>query len=187
MYLTFDDGPIPEVTPWVLDQLAGAGAKATFFCIGRNIEVHPHLLARIRAEGHAVGNHTWQHVNGWKTGHHAYLRDVLRCQALTGTDLFRPPYGRLTPRLVRVLSPRFKVVMWDVLSADFDTAIHGERCLRNVLAHVRPGSIVVFHDSVKAWPRLEYALPRALRHLRDEGYTMQALPMRPVAITPGSR
>jgi len=176
LYLTFDDGPDPLVTPWVLDELARFGAKATFFCTGRNAEANPELMDRLRDEGHAVGNHTWDHPDGWRTPTAAYLRNVLRCQRSTGTRLFRPPYGRITPRQVRALQSRFEIVMWDVLSADFDTAIGGEHCLRNVLRHARPGSIIVFHDSPKAWPRLRHALPLALEHLVTKGFTMRALP-----------
>ncbi len=187
VYLTFDDGPEPQVTPWVLDRLARAGARASFFCIGRNAARHPAIMQRTRAEGHAIGNHTWDHANGWRTGHIAYLRQVLRCQPLTGTTLFRPPYGRITPGQARALSRRFRLVMWDVLSGDFDTAIGPHRCARNVLDHVRPGSIVVFHDSRKAWPRLRQALPVVLDRLKADGWSMRALPAPGGELTPGSR
>lgn len=179
VYLTFDDGPVPEVTPWVLDTLAAYGAKATFFCIGRNAAAHPDILARIRAEGHATGNHTWGHLNGWRTPLRSYLKNVVRAEQEIGQQgrklLFRPPYGRITRQQARALYPRYATVMWDVLSADFDTALTGEQCLANVVRNVRPGSIVVFHDSVKARPRLEYALPRALEHLAAEGYAFRTL------------
>jgi len=175
VYLTFDDGPIPEVTPWVLDVLAQHGAKGTFFCIGRNAEQHPELLHRIRTEGHAVGNHTYEHLNGWQNSTRTYLRSVLRCQAITGTPLFRPPYGRITAGQAKALKARFHVVMWDVLSADFDTAIDGERCVHNVLDNVTPGAIIVFHDSLKAAPRLRHALPRVLAQLGELGFTMAPL------------
>ncbi len=176
VYLTFDDGPVPDDTPWVLDTLGAHGVKATFFCVGRNAEAHPDILDRIRAGGHSVGNHTWDHLDGWRTPTTTYLRDVLRCQALSGTDLFRPPYGRISRRQARALLPRFRVVMWDVLSGDFDKTIDGERCLHNVRRHVRPGSIVVFHDSLKARDRLRHALPGVLRWLASEGYACAALP-----------
>ncbi|MBL7950379.1 MAG: polysaccharide deacetylase family protein [Flavobacteriales bacterium] len=175
LYLTFDDGPIPEVTPWVLDQLAAYGAKGTFFCIGRNCGSNPDILDRIRREGHTVGNHTWDHPRGRGTSTFSYLRNVLRCQALTGSPLFRPPYGSITKRQSSALRRRFDVVMWDVLSADFDTRMSGERCLRNVIDHARPGSIVVFHDSLKAEARLRYALPRTLAHFSAKGYCFKAL------------
>jgi peptidoglycan/xylan/chitin deacetylase (PgdA/CDA1 family) len=176
VYLTFDDGPIPEVTPWVLDTLAEYEAHATFFCIGRNAQENPGLLARIRAEGHSVGNHTYAHSNGWNTPTPAYLRDVLLCQSITGTKLFRPPYGRISREQSRALGKRFSLIMWDVLSGDFDTTIDGARCLRNVVDHCTAGSIIVFHDSLKAEPRLRTALPLALDHLVKEGYALHALP-----------
>ncbi|HOP43009.1 MAG: polysaccharide deacetylase family protein [Flavobacteriales bacterium] len=175
LHLTFDDGPIPEVTPWVLDRLSEHGAKATFFCVGRNAADHPAILDRIRAEGHAVGNHTWDHANGWSTTGRAYLRSVLACDAVVGSRLFRPPYGRITRGQVSALKKRFRIVMWDVLSADFDTTIDGARCVDNMVRHVRPGSIVVLHDSLKAWDRLRIALPRALEHFSREGYSFVPL------------
>lgn len=177
LYLTFDDGPIPGVTPWVLDTLREHGAHATFFVVGNNAAKHPDLLSRIREEGHAVGNHTWDHVKGWRTRRFAFLRNVLRAQTITGTSLFRPPYGRITRAQSRALRRRFDVVMWDVLAADFDTRVSEARCLRNVITHARAGSIIVFHDSLKAEPRLRFALPRALEHLAGEGYAFEALPM----------
>jgi peptidoglycan-N-acetylglucosamine deacetylase len=176
VYMTFDDGPIPEVTPWVLDRLAEHGAKATFFCIGRNALDQPGILARIVAEGHAVGNHTWDHRKGWGCADRTYLRTVLQADAVLGSTLFRPPYGRITRSQAASLRKRFQVVMWDVLSGDFDTSIDGARCVRNVLDHVRPGSIIVFHDSLKAEPRLRVALPIVLDALRTQGYLMKALP-----------
>jgi peptidoglycan-N-acetylglucosamine deacetylase len=176
VYVTFDDGPIPEVTPWVLDQLAARGAKATFFCIGRNAEANPELLARIRQEGHSVGNHTWDHPDGWKTPGTAYLRNVLRCQQIVRSRLFRPPYGKITREQAAALSRRFKVVMWEVLSADFDLSLDAAECIRNVTLNTQAGSIVVFHDSLKAWDRLRGALPTVLDHLMAEGYDLRAIP-----------
>lgn len=175
LYLTFDDGPIPEVTPWVLDMLAAFDAQATFFCVGRNAEKNPELLTRIRKEGHAIGNHTFDHVRGRSTSLRPYLRDTLRCQALTGTGLFRPPYGSLSMRQLRVLRSHFTIVMWDVLSGDFDHTLDAPRCLRNVIDHARPGSIIVFHDSLKAEERLRYALPGTLAHFTEQGYSFKAL------------
>jgi peptidoglycan/xylan/chitin deacetylase (PgdA/CDA1 family) len=175
-YLTFDDGPTPGITPWVLDTLKAHGARGTFFCIGRNAMAHPALMARIRAEGHGVGNHTWDHASGWGTAQRAYLRSVLQCQALTGTSLFRPPYGRITRQQARALRGRFRIVMWELLSGDFDPAIDGARCLGNVAEHLRPGSIVVFHDSDKAADNLKHALPRALARWTAEGYRFEVLP-----------
>lgn len=176
VYLTFDDGPIPDVTPWVLDTLAEHGAKATFFCVGQNAAAHPHLLERIRTEGHSVGNHTYDHLSGWSTSTFGYLRNVARCQSLTGSRLFRPPYGRITRQQARALRKRYTLVMWDVLSADFDPNVDGERCFRNVQENAAAGSIVVFHDSLKAEASLRHALPRTLARFAAEGYTMAALP-----------
>jgi peptidoglycan/xylan/chitin deacetylase (PgdA/CDA1 family) len=176
LYLTFDDGPVPEVTPWVLDQLAAYRARATFFVVGANVQRHPELLARVRSEGHAVGNHTWQHLNGAHTDLRSYLEDVERTQRLTGTGLFRPPYGRMTNEQAAALRDRFDLVMWDVLSADFDPRANEKTCARNVIRHARPGSIVVFHDSIKAQERLRGSLPRVLEHFAARGYTFNALP-----------
>jgi peptidoglycan-N-acetylglucosamine deacetylase len=176
VYLTFDDGPIPEVTPWVLDRLAEFHAKATFFCLGRNARRSPAILDRIRQEGHSIGNHTWDHPNGWDTPLFTYLRNVQRCQEVTGTKLFRPPYGRITWEQSRVLATRYTIVMWEVLSADFDQQLDGQSCARNVIDHASPGSIIVFHDSLKAWDRLSVALPAVLRHLCDRGLAMKPIP-----------
>ena len=176
VFLTFDDGPDPSVTPWVLDQLGAHGMKGTFFCVGRNAASHPELVQRMIREGHAVGNHTWDHVRGWGCPDRSYLRNVLQCDALLRTRLFRPPYGRITRSQAACLRRRFRVVMWDVLSADFDEALSGERCAANVLAHVRPGSIVVFHDSRKAEERLRVALPMVLQELTLRGLHSVALP-----------
>ena len=178
LYLTFDDGPIPEVTPWVLDTLAEYDAKATFFCIGANCATNPDILERIRREGHTVGNHTYDHLPGRKTPLRTYLRNVLRCQEFTGTRLFRPPYMSLTLAQGRALRSRFEVVLWDVLSGDFDADIDGAKCLENVLAAVRPGSIVLFHDSLGAEERVRYALPRTLEHFAKQGYRFRALDER---------
>lgn len=175
VYLTFDDGPIPEVTPWVLDRLAEHDAKATFFCIGRNVERHPAIFDRIKTEGHSIGNHTYEHMNGWNSSLFGYSKSVLRCHALTESDLFRPPYGRITIEQANVLGRRFQIVMWDILSADFDQRTTGEECYANVIGNFRPGSIIVFHDSMKAWDRLRVALPRVLQELRSRGYAMKSL------------
>ena len=164
------------MTPWELDRLAEHDARATFFCVGRNAAAHPHILERIQAEGHAVGNHTWDHANGWRSTQRAYLRSVLACDEVVRSPLFRPPYGRITRGQVSALKSRFRIVMWDVLGADFDTRIDGARCLDNLVRHARPGSILVLHDSLKAWERLEHALPRALEHFSREGYSLEPLP-----------
>jgi peptidoglycan/xylan/chitin deacetylase (PgdA/CDA1 family) len=176
VHLTFDDGPTPAVTPWVLDLLAAYEAKATFFVLGRNCALHPQLLQRIRSDGHAIGNHTWSHADGWAVPARRYLRDVLQAQPFAASALFRPPYGRVAPAMAALLSKRFSVVMWSVLSMDFDTRRKGEECARIVLNGLRPGSIIVFHDSMKAEPRLRVALPLVLEHLRAQGYACAPLP-----------
>ena len=180
VYLTFDDGPHPEATPFVLRQLREHEALATFFCIGKNIEAHPGLYQQIQQEGHRVGNHTYSHLNAWKTNNKEYLTDVARASDLIDSDLFRPPYGRITPFIAKKLPPVMKgqqprVIMWDVLSADFDTGITPQRCLENVIWNIQPGSIITFHDSAKAFPRLEYALPRTLIYLREQGFISRSL------------
>jgi len=175
LFLTFDDGPIPEVTPWVLDQLQAFDACATFFCVGENASNQPELFARLRREGHAVGSHTYQHLNGWQTDNRTYFLNTRRAAQRIGGELFRPPYGKLKPSQAQFLQRHYRIVMWDVLSADFDPAVRPQQCLNYVLERSEPGSIVVFHDSLKAWPRLEYALPRVLEHFSEQGYRFQPL------------
>jgi peptidoglycan/xylan/chitin deacetylase (PgdA/CDA1 family) len=173
VYLTFDDGPDPGVTPFVLDQLANYGMHATFFCIGKNVEAHPEVYARILSAGHRTGNHTHHHLNGWKTDDDTYLADISRAARLIDSDLFRPPYGRIgygQLRRLRHLSPVIRPVMWSVLSGDFDPGISPARCIRNVLEHARPGSIITFHDSKKAFPVLREALPVILEDFRRKGW-----------------
>lgn len=175
LYLTFDDGPIPEVTPWVLDTLARFNARGTFFCVGDNVRRYPAVYARLLAEGHAVGNHTFHHLDGRRTGNRRYFRDVQQCARLVHSPLFRPPYGSLTFRQGRALEKRYRIVMWDVLSGDFDPALSPVQCLRQVMEKVERGSIVVFHDSLKAAPRLYHALPRLLEDLSAQGWRFEAL------------
>ena len=175
LYLTFDDGPIPEVTPAVLTILKQFQAKATFFCVGNNVAKYPEILAQVRAQGHTVGSHTSQHLSGWNTENIEYYHDVRHAANLVGSSLFRPPYGRLKPKQAQFLTRHYQVVMWDVLSGDFDTTISKETCLKNVLSAAERGSIVVFHDSVKAAERMLYALPRVLEHFSRKGYRFEAL------------
>jgi len=175
IYLTFDDGPDPHVTPWVLDTLQQFGAKATFFCLGAQTARYATLFRRIKDDGHGVGNHTWDHCNGWKTPAFTYLRSVLLCQLQTATPLFRPPYGRISREQIAAMKGHFKIVMWDVLTGDFDTRITGERCLANAVDNAKPGSIVVFHDTAKEAMRMKHALPLALEHWRKEGYRFSVL------------
>ena len=178
IYLTFDDGPIPQVTPFVLSVLEKYNAKATFFCIGDNIRKHPDVFQMLIAGGHAIGNHTFNHLKGWKTKDEVYLENFRLCDDLTKSKLFRPPYGRVKRSQVSKLKneyPRLKIVMWDVLSGDFDLNLRPEKCLQNVLESTESGSIVVFHDSLKAFERLEYVLPRALEFWTKKGYSFEAL------------
>jgi len=162
LFLTFDDGPIPEVTPWVLDQLEAAHAKATFFCIGDNVRKHPEIYRAVLEKGHAVGNHTFHHLNGWKTTNEEYFADTEKCSRLVQSPLFRPPYGKIKPGQVSKLKSDYKIIMWDVLSKDYDQSLSGEACLKRVIRNAGPGSILVFHDSLKAKDRLEFALPKVL-------------------------
>lgn len=175
LYLTFDDGPIPEVTPWVLDLLKKYNAKATFFCVGNNVEKHSAIYMRMLAEGHAAGNHTHTHVNGWKTPIPDYLANIERCAQLVESKLFRPPYGRLTRQQYEQLAGEYEIIMWDVLAGDYDAKTSSEKCLRNVMRYTRNGSIIVFHDSMKARKNLEATLPAALDHFSRQGYTFSTI------------
>lgn len=178
VYLTFDDGPHPEATPFILEQLKKYDAKGTFFCIGKNVVEHPDIYQQILEAGHSTGNHTHNHVNGWKTSTDKYIENILEARKYITSPLFRPPYGRITPFQVKQLKrtvPGTKIIMWDVLSADFDQEIDGEACVQNVVFKMRPGSIVVFHDSTKAWDRMSYALPRVLEYCQQQGYNMAAI------------
>jgi len=158
IHLTFDDGPTPEITPWVLDWLGTNDYKATFFCIGKNVLRYPQIYERILAEGHAVGNHTFNHVNGWKTPLKTYLEEVEKTAQLISSNLFRPPYGRLSLRQYQALKKHYKIVLWDILSGDFDPKCSKEQCLANVSKNVKAGSIIVFHDSKKASEKLKWVL-----------------------------
>ncbi len=173
--LTFDDGPIPEVTPWVLDMLDRYGVKATFFMVGENVERHPELLEEVQRRGHSVGNHTHRHVQGVRMSTRSYLRDVSRCDALTGRSLFRPPHGWLRPRQARALRSSHRIVMYDLVTRDYSRRVDAARVVENVRRLARDGSIIVFHDSVKSWPRLKEALEPCLRWLKDEGYEFTRL------------
>ncbi len=176
IYLTFDDGPHPVATPFVLDQLAAYGAKASFFCIGKNVVAEPDIYQRILAEGHAVGNHTQHHLNGWKTADADYINDTMKAAESIQSNLFRPPYGRIKRSQIKVLQEKgMKIIMWDVLSADFDTHLTPQASLSYVLYHTKPGSVVLFHDSEKAWERMSGALPAVLQHFSAEGYTFEKL------------
>ena len=175
IYLTFDDGPIPEVTPWVLDELRKFGAKATFFCVGDNVKSHPNIFKKVTEAGHAVGNHTFNHLNGWGTENLPYFHNIRATARLVKSRLFRPPYGRLMPSQKSFLERHYKIIMWDVLSGDFDQNLSGEDCLNNVVENVRPGSIIVMHDSLKAEANLRFVLPRVLQHFTEKGFRFERL------------
>jgi peptidoglycan/xylan/chitin deacetylase (PgdA/CDA1 family) len=176
IYLTFDDGPIPEVTPWVLDLLASYQAKATFFCVGDNVKKYPEVFSRVMQEGHTVGNHTLNHLSGWSTENISYFHNIRHCARMVHSGLFRPPYGKLKPSQVQFLQRHYRIVMWDVLSGDFDKNLRGEDCYQNVIQNAKPGSIIVFHDSLKAKANLEYALPKVLDHFSALRFKFAALP-----------
>lgn len=181
VWLTFDDGPIPEITEWVLDELGKHGFKATFFCIGDNVRKNPEVFRKVIANGHAIGNHTFNHLDGWKTPVSDYVANVEKCasemnNADLSTKLFRPPYGKIKRLQAKSLRKSgYKIVMWDVVSADFDQNIAPQQCLKNVLSNIEPGSIIVFHDSIKAFKNLEYALPKTLEFLSENGYRCEVL------------
>lgn len=175
IFLTFDDGPIPGITPAVLEILKDYQAKATFFCVGDNVSRHPEVYSQVIGAGHATGNHTYHHLNGWKTPLRDYLDDIEKCSRLVSSPLFRPPYGRIRPSYINPLSAGYRIVMWSVLSGDFDRETSQEKVLSNVLQHTTGGSIVVFHDSLKAGERMFYALPRFLDHFTGLGYRFSSI------------
>lgn len=169
IFLTFDDGPRPEVTPWVLDILDKYNARATFFCIGKNVEMFPELFEEIKRRGHAVGNHSYSHVKGWgmKTGD--YVLDIDTAGHLIKSNLFRPPYARIGVNQARVLDERYKAIMWTIISRDYNRNLTGNACARNVIPYLEPGAIIVFHDSIKCAPNLFEALPQVLEAIKEKG------------------
>jgi peptidoglycan-N-acetylglucosamine deacetylase len=183
IYLTFDDGPIPEVTEFVLETLVKYNAKATFFCIGANIEKHPHIFQKIIDEGHSIGNHTFNHLNGWHTENEVYLENIAKCQEIIlnfdhkpkiyspQSSLLRPPYGRIKFSQAKSLLPHYQIVMWDVLSGDYMQNLSPDAVLRKTLRYTEAGSIVLFHDSLKANNNMSYTLPRFLEHFSEQGYS----------------
>ncbi len=178
LYLTFDDGPIPEVTPWVLQQLKKYQAQATFFCLGKNIEKHPEILQQVKEEGHQIGNHTFHHLKGWEVTTEEYLQDVIQFEKLGySTAYFRPPYGKCTSAQAKaIIQKGYKIVMWDVISEDYDQNLSPEHCLQTVLSQVKNGSIIIFHDSLKAEKNLRQVLPKVLGHYSSLGYVFKKLP-----------
>ena len=179
LYFTFDDGPHPEATSFVLDELKKYNAKATFFCVGRNVKENFDVYQKIISEGHKPGNHTYSHLNGWKTNDKIYVEDVAKAAKIIDSNLFRPPYGRITKFQMKAIQGNklhLKTIMWDVLSGDFDPAVTGENCYLNVINNAKPGSIVVFHDSAKSFATLQYALPRILKYYSENGFAFTVLP-----------
>lgn len=183
LFLTFDDGPVPEATPEVLDLLAAAGAKGTFFCIGRNIQMHPKIFQRIISEGHTIGNHTFNHLNGWRTSLETYLNNTGLCEEAMKAEivqsgsflLFRPPYGKFTPGQYAAIKKQYKIVMWDVLTRDWEENRSAESCFERIKKKAAPGSIIVFHDSIKAKTRMIPALQMTLKHFSGLGYSFESL------------
>ena len=178
VYLTFNDGPNPQITPWVAEQLKEAGSmKATFFCVGEHAEQYPEIVKMLKEDGHEMANHSHGHESGWSTSQSSYYRSFLECEKTLGkTDHFRPPYGRITPNQAKALATRTQIVLWDVESGDYDTAKSGKQCLDDLIKQTQPGSIVVFRDSERSAPRLLYALPEYLKWLRENGYTPSLIP-----------
>ena len=185
VFFTFDDGPTPEITEWTLDELKKYDAIATFFCIGNNINKHPEIFDKVIADGHAIGNHTFNHLKGWNTDTEDYLKNVLLCQSkITNhksqiTNLFRPPYGKIKPsqsKKLRALG--YKIIMWDNISYDFDTETTEEKCLENVLKNIQSGSIIVFHDSIKAERNLKYTLPKVLEYCKKMGFECSKIELK---------
>lgn len=175
LYLTFDDGPVEGVTNWVLDILKQYNAKATFFCVGDNITKHPHIYKRIIDEGNSVGNHTHNHLKGLNTKDNLYLENIDEADSLINSKLFRPPHGLMKLSQFYKIKKDKKIILWDVLSADFDNSISPEKCYNNVIKNATNGSIIVFHDSMKAEERLKYSLPKVLKHFTDKGYKFKAI------------
>jgi|SaaInl0LU_22_DNA_1037365.scaffolds.fasta_scaffold00303_24 peptidoglycan/xylan/chitin deacetylase (PgdA/CDA1 family) len=184
IYLTFDDGPTPKVTQWVLQELEKYEAKATFFCIGKNTKAHPEIVKELKKRGHSIGNHTCNHVNGWHASTQSYIEEIEQTQKIfdetmgSSSFLFRPPYGKIKPAQAKALIQKgFQIVMWEVLSADFDKKTSPEKSFQNVLKNTTSGSIVVFHDSVKASRNLQHALPKVLHHFSEKGFAFKSLPV----------
>jgi peptidoglycan-N-acetylglucosamine deacetylase len=175
VYLTFDDGPVPGITPWVLKLLNEQNIKATFFAVGENVFRYPEIFEQILEDGHAVGNHTYRHLQGLKSGNLSYFKDVERANDLIGSNLFRPPHGWLKQAQYQLLSQKYKIIMWDVISCDYNRNITKEEVLHNVLHYTRSGSIVTFHDSYKAEENLRWVLPRAIEALKAEGYEFRKI------------
>ena len=178
IYLSFDDGPHETATPFVLDVLAKYNARATFFCIGKNVRQFPEIYQRILNEGHAAGNHTEHHANGWKVSNEQYFSEINQTATMVKSNLFRPPYGRIRRSQIKALG-NYRIIMWTVLSGDFDLHLSAATCSSHVIKKAGAGSIVVFHDSTKAWERMSYALPKVLEYFSALGYRFEQIPQIP--------
>lgn len=178
VFLTFDDGPIPEVTPWVLDVLDSFGIKATFFMVGDNVRKHPDVFRMVRDRGHSIGNHTMHHIKGSATSTKDYIADILEANELIGSTLFRPPHGWLRWKQAAALKHEFSLIMYDLVTRDYSKHLSSEQVLENVKRLARKGSIIVFHDSLKSWPRLRTALPQAIEWLIENGYEFDIIPWK---------
>lgn len=176
VYLTFDDGPIPEVTPWVLELLEKEDIKATFFCVGENVRKYPEVYNQILKGGHSVGNHTFNHWQGLKNNDQDFFSNIEKAGELIDSDLFRPPHGWLKYSQYKFLKYKFRIIMWDLISCDYDRRIKPEKVLKNVTDFVRPGSIITFHDSIKARNNLMNALPLSIKWMKEQGYRFEAIP-----------
>lgn len=175
VYLTFDDGPTPGITEWILATLKRYNAKATFFVLGKNAEMYPDLYEKIIADGHSVGNHTYSHQKGGLMSLERYLEDIDLASYTVKSNLFRPPYARVTPSQLRAVAKRYKIVMWSIVSRDYNRKLTGEMCLRGVLPHIKAGSIILFHDSEKSFANMSYALPKTLEYIEQLGLKCKAI------------
>ena len=175
IYLTFDDGPTPGITEKVLTILDEFNAKATFFCLGKNVKDNPDIFQKIITQGHSVGNHTYDHFNGWKTNENEYLLNIKKAEKYISSNLFRPPYGRIKKSQIQNIKNKYKIILWTVLSGDFDKNISKEKCLSNVINYAQKGSIIVFHDSIKAKEKILFALPEVLKYFSDKGFSFERI------------
>jgi peptidoglycan-N-acetylglucosamine deacetylase len=175
VYLTFDDGPHPQITPWVLNQLKLSNAQATFFCVGENVTKFPDTFNEILNSGNEVGNHTFNHINGWKTNNENYFNNILKCKNVVDSNLFRPPYGRIKFSQIKMLKQHFQIIMWDILSRDYEANLDTKKAIQKIKNNLHNGSIIVFHDSAKAEKNLKLMLPEILQHIQENGYEMKSL------------